>query len=182
MSIINKNEPPEFEIPPHLLKGNYKNFLYDFGLGNYGGFHKDGVNRLKSNFTKWSAFGYEGREHYRMKMDTFNYLWCHWFETEKGTKFFVVNELQQVRNDFKSYLNENQYVKFCLDICVFRPKDKRIFAIEIDNKEHTSTIGQCKARYRDAVLESRYGVKTYRIGLHEKVVPFKELDRFIWSE
>src|SRR4028119_1459808 len=140
-----------------LVKGNYKGFLYDFGLGSYGGFNKSALDRANESFTRWTPYGYEGKEHYGMKMSVFNQLWNRWYIAEwpRGEKFLVMNEVHQQRNHFKSFMHERP-VLFSLDIGVFRLKDKQIFSIEIDNKEHNTSHGMAKNRYRDAVLHSRY--------------------------
>lgn len=183
-NIINKEEiGHKIPIDSELAKGNYKGFLYDFGLGNLGGFNKSALERANQSFTRWTPYGYEGREHYKMKMDTFNFLWARWYiaEWNKGEKFIVMNEVHQERNPFKSFMHDND-VLFSLDIGVFRLKDKQIFSVEIDNREHNTAYGIAKSKYRDAVLKDRYGVRTFRINMREKQVPFKKLEEFIFSK
>lgn len=154
-------------------------FLYDFDLGDaHKQLFKKTIKIFHNPIVKSCNGGGEGLKHFSLKKNIAHHIYFNYYLQDK--KFYVTTELEQKYNPFISYMN-NREIFFTLDICVLRMKDAQVFDIEIDGKEHQSAIGMMKARYRDAVLEDRYKIKTMRIDSEEKEPPYKEIIEFLNS-
>ena len=167
------------EIVNQVVKTDNKAFFLDFRLTDEyvhslsWKFSKKALDLFHNTITFRSPEGNEGPKHYGLKQKVHDYIYDNFYLYY--CKFFVTTELAQKNNPFFSYIDGKQPMFYTLDICVIREKDRQVFDIEIDGREH----GRLKDEIRDNWLKDRYGIETMRIDENDKEINYKKLHKFI---
>lgn len=156
-------------------------FFKDFDLCDYvrphhkkWNFSQEALELFHKPITYHNREGNEGPKHYGLKQMVHDYIYDNYY-LNGDCKFLVTTELEQKDTPFKSYMDGKQSLHYTLDVCIIRVKDRKVFCVEIDGREH----GRLKDKIRDSWLKDRYDIDTYRIDENDETINYGRLNRFI---